>query len=1061
MSDLAKQFTHLHTHSHYSLLNALPKIPELVERAEEEDMDALALTDDGNLYGIIEFYKECKDQNIKPIIGVDFYVALNTRHDKRAGIDNKWNRLVLLAKNEAGYKNLIKLVTRGHLEGFYYKPRIDHELMEEYSDDVVAIIPSFSGETSRELKHENTDGAHEKLERYKKIYGDDVYLEVTHHPEVDDHQKLMSNVVELGNKTDTPLVAAHDVYYLDKNDKKARDTLQSVQSSSSNRSRDDSEEDFSFISQETAAEYFDDLPEAIQNVTEIVDKCDVELTLGEWVFPDLEIPENTNYDEQLRKHVYDGIEDKGLEKTDELIERVEYELGVIKDKGYSPYFLIVSDLLRYAHEQDILTTIRGSVSGSLITYLAGITNLNPLDYGLQFERFLNPERPSAPDIDMDFADDRRDEVIEYARQKYGEDKVAQIGTFGTMAARGAVRDVTRALGYPYSLGDKIAKLIPTGSQGFKVTIENALEEIDELKDLYDSDDEVKEIMDMAQKVEGCARHISVHAAGVVISPDELTNYVPLQRESRKDKLITQYDMHAVEDAGLIKFDFLGLKNLSILADAIKRVKRRHNTEIDIEEIPLDDETTFDLLSRGETMGLFQLNGAGMTRFLKELKPTTIHDINAMVALYRPGPMEFIPEYIKRKHNPKLVEYPHEKLEGILEKSFGLLIYQEDVMLTAIKLAGYSWLEADKFRKAMGKKIPELMEKQEKKFKKGCMKNGIPEETVEDLWERIKPFAAYAFNKAHAASYGRVAYQTAYMKANYSIEYMAAILTADAGNVDKIANAINECERMGIEVLAPDINESFGTFTIVQQEDDEKIRFGLYSIKNFGEGISDAIIEERESNGNFRSLADFLERVQDRNLNKKSLEALVKSGAMDEFGERGQILANIDGLLEYNKQNRKQADNQESLFGMMGEDASVPELTLRESEPVSQEQKLAWEKELLGLYLSGHPLDQFKEMLDKRNFNIKEMQSKLKPGMKTIAAGLIEEVSEIRTKNGNPMAFITISDFSDSIEVVFFPEVYEQCKDLLKEQLCVKVKGRLNDRNDEISLVGKKIKKLEQ
>lgn len=1055
------EFAHLHTHSHYSLLNALPKVPELVERAKEYEMNALALTDDGNLYGVIEFYKACKDADIKPIIGVDFYVALRTRHDKQAGIDNKWNRLVLLAKNEAGYKNLIKLVTRSHLEGFYYKPRIDDELMEAYSDDLVAIIPSFSGETSRELKNENFEGAQETVARYKEIYtSEDVYLELTHHPEIDGHQALMEQIVELSQATDTPLIAAHDVYYLDPEDKKARDTLQSVQSSGFNRRNSNEEEDFSFISQEDAEDKFKHHPEALENISEVVEKCEVELTLGEWVFPDLEIPDDSTYDEELRKLVFKGIEERSLEKTDEVLDRVEYELDVIKQKGYSPYFLIVSDLLQYAHDNDILTTIRGSVSGSLITYLAGITNLNPLEYGLQFERFLNPERPSAPDIDMDFADDRRDEVIEYARRKYGEEKVAQIGTFGTMAARGAVRDVTRALGYPYSLGDKIAKLIPLGSQGFTMTIQKALDQVEELEALYKEDEEVKEVIDMAQKIEGCARHVSVHAAGVVIAPDELTNYVPLQRESRKDKLITQYDMHAVEDAGLIKFDFLGLKNLSILADAIERVKRRHGVKVDIEDIPLDDENTFDLLSRGETMGLFQLNGAGMTRFLKELKPTTIHDINAMVALYRPGPMEFIPEYIKRKHNPQTVEYPHEKLKGILNKSFGLLIYQEDVMLTAIKLAGYSWLEADKFRKAMGKKIPELMEKQEKKFKKGCMENGIPKETAEDLWERIKPFAAYAFNKAHAASYGRVAYQTAYMKANYPIEYMAAILTADAGNVDKIADAINECERMDIHVLAPDINESYGTFTIVTQKGEDKIRFGLYSIKNFGEGISDVIIEEREKNGPFTSLADFLERVQDRNLNKKSLEALIKSGAMDQFGERGQMLANIDGLLEYNKQNRTQADSQDSLFGLMEDDSTVPSLKLKDAEPATQQEKLAWEKELLGLYLSGHPLDKHKDLLNKRTFDIKEMKRKLKPGMKTITVGLIEEIKEIRTKKGDPMAFARVADFDDHIEMVIFPDTFKECRDQLEQDACVKVKGRISDRDQVLNLVVEKLKKVE-
>jgi len=1053
-------FTHLHTHSHFSLLNALPKIPELLDRAEEHDMSALALTDDGNLYGAIEFYKQCQERGITPIIGVDFYVAVRTRLDKQAGIDNKWNRLVLLSKNETGYQNLIDLVTRSHLEGFYYKPRIDFELMDAHNEGLVCIIPSFSGGTSRELENDHRAGAEETLARYKKIFdAEDTYLEITHHPEIDGHQQLMKQIISLGHDSDTPLVAAHDVYYLDPDDQRARETLQSVQSSSTSR-RKQGEEDFSFISPKQAKEKFSELPEAIENVEEITRKCDLDLTLGDWVFPDMGIPENTTYDQELRDLVYEGVEQKGIEKTDEVIERIEYELDVIKEKGYSPYFLIVSDLLRYAHENDILTTIRGSVSGSFITYLAGITNINPLEYNLQFERFLNPQRPSAPDIDMDFQDDRRDEVIDYAREKYGEEKVAQIGTFGTMAARGAVRDVARALGFPYSLGDTIAKLIPMGQQGFKVTIANALEEVDELKELYDTDEDAQEVIDMAQKIEGCARHISVHAAGVVIAPDELTKYTPLQEED--GNMITQYDMHSVEDAGLIKFDFLGLKNLSILADAIERVDRRHGEKIDIEEIPLDDEDTFALLSNGETMGIFQLNGERITQFLQQLQPTTIHDINAMVALYRPGPMEFIPDYIERKNNPEKVEYPHEDLEDILEQSFGLLIYQEDVMLTAIELAGYSWLEADKFRKAMGKKIPELMKKQEKKFKEGCIDNGIDEELAQDLWKRIKPFAAYAFNKAHSASYGRVAYQTAYMKANYTIEYMAAIMTADAGNVEKIADAINECERMGIEVLAPDINESFGTFTIVQQNGEDKIRFGLSSIKNFGEGIGKVIIDERGANGDFDSLANFLERVQDRNLNKGTLEALIKGGALDQFEERGKMLANLEGLIEYNRENRKQADNQGSLFANMDDDSTVPDLQLKDAQAASQKQKLRWERKLLGLYLSGHPLDEYQEILDNRKYNIKEMKNKMNPGMQTITVGLIEEISEIRTKNGNRMAFASVADFSDDIEVVAFPDMYSEYENILEEDTCIKVKGELNkqEEDEEISIVGKRFKQLD-
>jgi DNA polymerase-3 subunit alpha len=681
---------------------------------------------------------------------------------------------------------------------------------------------------------------------------------------------------------------------------------------------DESEEDFSFISQEQAQKYFKDTPEALENTAKVAEMCNVELILGKWKFPHYILDNGLSYDEELKRLAYEGIEKRGLQRTDELINRLEYELKVIKDKGYPQYFLTVSDLLRFSAENNIYTNIRGSVAGSLVTYLTGITKVNPLEYKLPFERFLNPERPSAPDIDMDYADNRRDDVIAYTRKKYGEANVAQIGTFGTMMARGSVRDVARALGYPYATGDRIAKLIPMGSQGFPMTIDKALEEVAELKKAYKEEKETKDIIDMAKKIEGCARHISVHAAGVVIAPTPLTDYVPLQYDPKGEgKIITQYDMHGVgeDGVGLLKFDFLGIRNLSILADAVHRVKKIKGLDIDIEKIPLDDKKTFAMLTKGETIGLFQLNGTGMTRFLKELKPSTIHDINAMVALYRPGPMECIPQYIERKHNPHLVRYLDPRMKDILDQSFGVITYQDDVMLIAIKLAGYSWLEADKLRKAMGKKIPAEMEAQKEKLLKGFVAHGLSAKKADELWKLIEPFAAYGFNKAHAASYGRVAYQTSYMKANFPAIYMSAVLTAESGDVEKINEIISECKRMNIPVLPPDINESFGGFTVVTDEKtgEEKIRFGLYTIKNFGEGIGGVIINERKQNGKFKSLADFLDRIKDKNLNKKSLEALIKSGAMDALGERGSMLGNLESILAYNKEKNKAPENQDSLW----------------------------------------------------------------------------------------------------------------------------------------------------
>jgi DNA polymerase III subunit alpha len=1025
-------------------------------------MSALALTDNGNLYGAIEFYKSCRGADIKPIIGVDFYVATRTRHDKQAGLDNRRYRLVLLAKDLTGYRNLISLVTASYLEGFYYKPRIDKELLDKYKEGLIAISPSYSGEVSVHLRNQEADKAKECVLWYGEKFGkDNFYIEITHQPGIEGHQASQEGLVKFARANNIPIVAGHDIFYLSPDDKKARDTLLSVQSGGDVQDRFsvDDKEDFSFVSPDHMENNFKRYPDAIGNSYKIAEMCDLELELGRWVFPEIEIPEGSTYDEELKKQTYEGIKRRGLKRTPEVLERIEYELEIIKNKGYAGYFLIVGDLMKYAHSHDILTTIRGSVAGSLVTYLCGITTVNPLEYRLPFERFLNPERPSAPDIDMDFADNRRDEVIAYAKTKYGEDKVAQIGTFGTMMAKGSVRDVARALGYPYETGDMIARLIPLGSQGFPMTIARAMEMEPELKKMYDKDNDVKEIIDIAKKVEGCARHISVHAAGVVISPEPLSNYVPVQFDPKGGKKITQFDMHAVEDAGLVKFDFLGIKNLAILADAVKLAKRFHDVDIDIEALPLNDKKTFEMLARGETMGLFQLNGSGMTRFLKELKPSSINDINAMVALYRPGPMESIPEYIKRKHNPLFINYLDPRLEEILSSSHGVLTYQDDVLLISIKLAGYSWLEADKLRKAMGKKIPEEMEAQKEKLLDGLIKGGMSRTNSLKMWHLIEPFAAYGFNKAHAASYGRVAYQTAYMKANYPIEYMCAILTADSGDVEKIAEIISECDRMKIKVLPPDINQSFGNFTVVKGEDQDRIRFGLYSIKNFGEGIARAIIIERKENGPFTSLSDFLIRIKDKNLNKKSLEALIKCGALDEFGERGEMLHNLSELLLWAKDQAKNMENQQSLFGLMSDNSSVPELRLDKCEPSSVADMLAWEKELLGLYVTGHPLDKYADKFKARKTNIKRIKEELSENMVAVVSGIIEEAKEIMTKKGDKMMFLKVSDMTGTMEAVIFPKVLVEFRQLLVAENCVAIRGRISHRNGTVSVVAEKVKAL--
>ncbi|MBI2613018.1 DNA polymerase III subunit alpha [Candidatus Kaiserbacteria bacterium] len=1046
-------FVHLHTHSHYSLLEALPKIDELVAAAAKDGQTAIALTDNGNLYGAIEFYKECKDNSVKPIIGVDFHVAPRTRTQKEHRVDDQTSRLVLLAKNETGYHNLIQLVSKAHLEGFYYRPRIDRELIESYRDGLVAILPSYGGEHAHGIRHDSAARAEEVMHWHKKIFGDDCYVEITRHPEIAGHETQMQDIIARAQSVGLPLLATHDVYYLSPEDSLACDLVNKIRTGGAlDRNADAAPRDFSFLSRSRMEELFADLPEALENSKNIAEKCSLELKLGSWVFPAFPIPEGSSADGELGALIERGFSERDLKKSAEARERVDYELSIITKKGYAPYFLVVADLLRHAREKGILTNTRGSVAGSLVSYLCGITTVNPFEYQLPFERFLNPERPSPPDIDMDLADNRRDELIDYVRQKYGEDKVAQIGTFGTMMARAAVRDVARALGQPYGLGDTIAKLIPFGKQGFPVSIKSSLENVPELAQVYESDAASREILDLAQKIEGNARHVGVHAAGVVIAPTSVTDYVPIQHDPKGGKTITQYDMYAVEEAGLLKFDFLGLTNLSVLADAVQRVRERLGAEVDLDRLPLNDDKTFKMLSRGETHGVFQLAGGGMTSYLTNLEPSTIHDINAMVALYRPGPMAFIPAYIERKKNPKLIRYLDPRMEPILKNSYGVIVYQDDVLEIAIKLAGYSWLEADKFRKAMGKKIPAEMRAQKEKFTGGCVKHGMKKEAAQKLWEQIETFAAYGFNKAHAASYGNLAYKTAYMKANFPVDYMAALLTADAGDVEKIAETVQECKRMGIKVWPPSVNESKGNFTVV---DDINIRFGLYSIKNFGSGVADSIIEARNSI-RFENIADFLARVPDRNLNKKQLESLIQSGALDEIGERGNLLASIDLLLDYHREFMKTPSDQSSLFGSAGAPQAV--LKLPESHPATLEERLAWEKELLGLFVSGHPLDKHKAKFNDPKKTIKHAKEHLR-GVETVIAGFVEQSRINMTKNGERMGFLKIADFSDAIEVVAFPRTFKEYESLMAPGACVVIKGKISERNGEPSFVVERAKAL--
>jgi len=979
------KFVPLHVHSHYSLLKALPKIPQLVAAAKAQGYTAMALTDIDNLYGAIEFYKECKAAGIKPIIGLDA---------KMEG----GSRVLLYAQDVTGYKNLIQLVTKSHMQDAQGTP-ITKSMLEEHALGVIQIDPSDAS------------------------------------------------------------YALPEIYYMEPDDRRAWEVMRAIENRGPQEDGGVAEEDEAYFfptAAQIAARYS---TEQIAKTSDIAARCTVELELGKWVFPDFPLPPGSSYNDELRRLIEEGIQKRFISATPQVRERVEYEFTIITDKGYAPYFLVVADLLAFARHNKILTTIRGSVAGSLITYVTGITNVNPLEYKLPFERFLNPERPSAPDIDMDYADNRRDEVIEYARNKYGTQNVAQIGTFGTMLARGVVRDVARALGFAYGIGDRIAKEIPFGSQGFPMTLERALEENPELKKIYDTEEEAKEIIDLGRKIEGCARHVGVHAAGVVMSPTPLTDYTPLQLDPKGGKIITQYDMYSIEDAGLLKFDFLGIRNLAILADAVRLVEKTRGITVDIENVPVDDQKTFEMLAQGHTEGTFQLNGAGMTRYLKELRPTAIHDINAMVALFRPGPMETIPQYIERKHNAQMIHYLDPRMKEYLDFSYGVIVYQDDVLLTAIKLGGYSWLEADMLRKAMGKKIPAVMQAEKEKLIKGFINYGKLSATLaEKLWKLIEPFAAYGFNKAHAASYGKVAYQTAYMKANFPVEYMAAVLTAESGDVDTVGVMVAECKRMGIPVLPPDVNESFGDFTVIVGTPDS-IRFGLNSIKNFGSGIAGDIIKDRKTNGKFKTLSDFLSRIQTQQLNKKGLESLIMCGALDSLGERGRMLAHIELMLEYHR--GQKGGGSDSLFAGLG---GGSDLSLPQAPEAPLREKLKWEKELLGLYISGHPLDQYKEKLRGaqaagKALSIGQTKLQVRPGTTTVAAGMIESVRVILTRGGDQMAFIKLADFDGSIEAVVFPKDYVTYRALLTPENCIALKGRLTNRNGELSLVAEALKAL--
>lgn len=1094
-------FTHLHVHTEYSLLDGISKIKKLVKRAKELGMDSLAITDHGSMYGAIEFYKACKEAGIKPIIGCEMYVAPRSHTSKEGKADADPYHLTVLAKDNTGYKNLLKLVSIAQLDGYYYRPRIDRELIKKYHEGLIALSACPAGEFIRALEDQpNFDKAEQVAKDYLELFGEgNYYFEVQRHnwakhaqnvtdskikqrlmhmQEVED--KTFQAVKELSPKLGIPIVATKDLHYIEQKDAEAHDAVICVQTgkfvSDVDRLRMVDTPEFYLASPEEMAKAYTDLPEALENTVKLAEKVNIEIELGKAYFPIFEIPEGKDANDYLKELAFERGA-KRMEMTDERVERLNYELEVIKKKNYPTYFLIVADFMNWANDQGILTNTRGSAAGSLVLYALGVTDVDPIFYKLPFERFLNPFRPSLPDIDADLADDRREDVIRYCMDKYGEEKVAQIVTFGTMLGRAAIRDIGRVLGIPIGETDRIAKLVPPPKQGFHTSLEQHIKEVPELGQVYTSDPKYKKMLDLATHIEGTVRHASVHAAGIVIAPSDMTDFAPLQREAKGDKRVIQYDFHAAEEVGLVKMDFLGIRNLSILGRSIEYVKRNRGIEVDIKKIPLDDPKAYELLGRGETMGLFQLEGAGMTKYLTELKPTTIFDISAMVALYRPGPLSIIPEYIARKRNPTKIEYFDPRMKEYLERSLGLLVYQDDVLLTAINIAGYNWEEADKFRKAMGKKIPEEMAKQKDKFLKGAVENGLTPERAQDLFKLIEPFAAYGFNKAHAASYGLVAYQTAYMKANYPVEFMAALMTAEYGDTEKIARAIDECKRMGIAVLPPDVNYSEVGFTIENVADlppeqldraiskagegkdaKQAIRFGLSAIKNVGIGAIEAILKARVKRP-FKNLADLCGRIDTRLANRKTLESLVKAGALDSFGPRAPQLLVMDKCLDdAHKAAKMVANGQGSLFDGFAEDHIdvAAELVLPTSEEMPFEQLLQFERDLLGFYLHEPTyMKHIRIIKDYVSFQIRQLheEEEIPTDKKHTIGGVIHEVKKIFTKKNNQeMAFVRIFDGTAQLDCVIFPKLFAEVKDLLITEQVVLLSGKFDKRDEDFSFL---------
>ena len=1106
------EFVHLHIHSEFSLLDGANRIKDLPVRAKELGMKAMAITDHGVMYGAIDFYKACQKEGIKPIIGCEVYVAPRSRHDKEPNIDNKYNHLILLAKDQQGYKNLCKLVSIGFTEGYYYKPRIDLEVLEKYHEGLICLSACLAGAINQALLNGQNEKAEEVALWHKRVFGEDYYIEIQNNgikEQVLANQKL----VQLARKLDIPLVATNDAHYLKREDAYNHEVLLCIQTgkrmSDEDRMRFETDELY-VKSPEEMSEYFSAFPDAIENTVKIADKCNVEFEFGHTILPNYDVSQEfpTHYD-FLKKLCDDGIKKRyGENPSEEVLKRAEYEIGVIKKMGYVDYYLIVWDFIHFAKDNGIpVGPGRGSGAGSILAYAIEITDIDPMKYGLLFERFLNPERVSMPDFDVDFADVDRQKVIDYVSGKYGSDHVSQIITFGTMAAKMVIRDVARVLDFPYAEADKLAKMIPNE---LHITIPKALEQNKELKDLYDGDEQIHKLLDIAMALEGMPRQASTHACGVVITKDPVDTYVPLY--VRDNQISTQYIMTTLEELGLLKMDFLGLRTLTVIKDTIKLVKDNRGIDVEFDK-EMSDQKVYKLWQDGNTSGIFQFESQGMTNFMKELKPDCLEDLIAGVSLYRPGPMDQIPRYIRGKQNPGHNEYTHPSLEPILNVTYGCMVYQEQVMQIVRDLAGYSLGRADLVRRAMGKKKLDVMAKEREVFINGqidengnievpgCVRNGIDSESANKIFDEMAEFAKYAFNKSHAACYAVVAYRTAYLKAYYPAEFMASMLNSYLGNLDKVPDYIDECKRLGIEILKPEINKSYSRFTveytdIPQNENDQsasaqklgKIRFGLGSIKNVGLQPVKNIITEREANGPFISFTDFCERMAGESVNKKCIESLIKAGTFGEFPEtRATLLASFETIIDtIQSYNKKGMDGQVSMFDLGGsseEENNLNEIKYNflEQPEMSEKELLSMEKEMLGIYVSGHPLQKIREQIiastnissqqmkeideinaigpDGENSDIRvKERPKFVDGQEVKIAGIITSVKKKYTKNNKIMAFVTIEDLYGSAEIIVFEPTYLKAQEVLVEENIVAIEGRLSIREDDnTKIVAREIK----